>query len=73
LQPQANYNAKRIQLDFYSVIMSLIYLCLFPCGETWTQVHIHHQSRFTAFLRGRSLGCAFNASWRVFSTKRLWM
>jgi len=29
------------------------------------------QSRSTAFLRGRRLGCVFNASWRVPSTKRL--
>jgi len=31
------------------------------------------QSRSIAFLRGRRLGCAFNASWRVSSTKRLRM
>jgi len=42
------------------------------------QDHVHHhfvwhnaKSMSTAFLRGRRLGCAFNASWRVSSTRRL--
>jgi len=31
------------------------------------------QIRSTAFLHRRRLLCTFNACWRVFSTKRLWM